>query len=44
MSRFPRVVPDMKNGMITPLLPQTGVAIGPHAIQESGPSLLHLAT
>lgn len=39
MSRFLRAAPDMMNGMTTPLLPQTVVAIGPLATQERGMSL-----
>lgn len=44
MSRSLKAVPDTKNGMTTLLLPQTEVAIGPHAIQERGTSLPHRAT
>lgn len=44
MSRFQRAAPDTTNGRNTPLLPQTTGAIGPLAIQEIGPSLLHLVT
>lgn len=44
MSRFLRAVPDMTNGMTTLLLPQTGVVIGPLAIQERGMSPPHPAT
>lgn len=42
MSRFRRAAPDMTNGMTTPLLPQTEVAIGRLAIQETGMSHPHL--